>query len=468
MKKSELTFAVISVPVDYIMLISAGISAYWLRYSAWVKEIRPIVFNLDYNQYLKLLLLIALVWLFIFAFQGLYTIVLNKRLIDELTQIVFACSTGLMVIIAYIFWQREFFDSRFIILAAWILAIVYVSIARIILRFIRRQLLLHNWGVTNIVLIGDGSDTDNLAAALYRQPELGYRLLAKFSEFSAERLLQLLAEKNIDAVILSDSNLSKEIRSEILNFCHSHHLGFQYVADIFDTQSHNVEIRSIAGMPLIEIKKTPLDGWGRIYKRLFDIVFSTILIILIFPIGLFLALIIVVDSYGPAIVKLRRVGREGKEFWMYKFRSMIKDAHLLKYDSAGNLRPDLAKQNLRSDGPLFKNENDKRITRFGKFLRRTSLDELPQLINVLRGEMSLVGPRPHEPEEVSKYQQHQKKLLSIKPGMTGLAQVSGRSNLSFAEEVKLDLYYIENWSLKNDLQIIFKTIWVVIKKQGAT
>lgn len=466
MKKAELTFAVISVPVDYIMLICAGISAYWLRYAAWVQDIRPIVFDLDYNKYLQVVLLVAFIWLLIFALQGLYNIALHKRLIDELTQIIFACSAGLMVIITYIFWQREFFDSRFIILAAWILAIIYISIARMILRFIRRQLLLHNWGVTNIVLIGNSSETDNLAATLYRQPELGYRLWERFSEFSPERLLQLLAEKNIDEVILSDSNLAKETRSDILNFCHSHHLGFQYVADIFDAQSHNVEVRSIAGMPLIEIKKTSLDGWGRIYKRIFDIIFSIILLLIIFPIGLVLALIIVIDSYGPAIVKLRRVGREGKKFWLYKFRSMIKNAHLLKYDKDGNLKPDLAKQNLRSDGPLFKNENDRRITRFGKFLRRSSLDELPQLINVLRGEMSLVGPRPHEPEEVDKYQQHQKKLLSIKPGMTGLAQVSGRSNLTFSEEVKLDLYYIENWSLKNDLQIIFKTIWVVIKKQG--
>ena len=466
MKKAELTFAVISVPVDYIMLICAGISAYWLRYAAWVQDIRPIVFDLDYYKYLQVVLLVALIWLLVFALQGLYTITIHKRLIDELTQIIFACSTGLMVIIAYIFWQREFFDSRFIILAAWILAIVYISIARMILRFIRRRLLTHNWGVTNIVLIGSDSATENLAATVYRQPELGYRLWERFSEFSPERLLQLLAEKNIDEVILSDSSLAKETRSDILNFCHSHHLGFQYVADIFDAQSHNVEVRSIAGMPLIEIKKTSLDGWGRIYKRIFDVVFSIILLFFILPIGLILALIIVIDSYGSAIVKLYRVGKEGKKFWLYKFRSMIKNAHLQKYDKDGNLKPDLAKQNLRSDGPLFKNENDRRITKFGKFLRRSSLDELPQLINVLRGEMSLVGPRPHEPEEVDKYQQHQKKLLSIKPGMTGLAQVSGRSNLSFTEEVKLDLYYIENWSLKNDLQIIFKTIWVVIKKQG--
>ena len=177
-------------------------------------------------------------------------------------------------------------------------------------------------------------------------------------------------------------------------------------------------------------------------------------------------LLIKIDSVGPTIVKLKRIGKNGVSFWLYKYRSMIKDAHSFKYDKDGKLRPEFSRINTRADGPLFKNEKDTRITRFGRLLRRTSIDELPQLINVFLGEMSLVGPRPHEPEEVERYEMHQRKLLSIKPGMTGLAQVSGRANLTFSEEVKLDLYYIENWSLKTDIQILFKTIGVVLKRKG--
>lgn len=467
MKKAELTFASISVPVDYLMLILAGLTAYKIRYSVWIQEIRPVIFDLDYQQYLHIVLAVAFVWLFVFAMQGLYTISFHKKVIDELLQIVFACSTGLMLIIVYIFWQREFFDSRFIILAAWTLAIAYVGIARLFLRYIRRLFLIKNWGVTKLLLIGEGKISDNLAAVFYRQPALGYKIVERLDSFNEERLDNILAQVSIDEIILSDPQTDKEIRSSILSYCDGNHLGFRYIADIFDAQSHNVDIRSIGGMPIIEIKKTPLDGWGRIYKRIFDIIFSLILFILFSPFAVLIIMIIKMDSAGPILVSLKRVGKSGEPFYLYKFRSMIKGAHLLKYDAQGNLREEFARINERTDGPLFKNENDTRITRFGKFLRHTSLDEIPQLINVLKGEMSLVGPRPHEPEEVKLYEQHQRKLLSIKPGMTGLAQISGRARLNFVEEVKLDLYYIENWSLRDDIQIMFKTGWVVIKKQGA-
>jgi lipopolysaccharide/colanic/teichoic acid biosynthesis glycosyltransferase len=159
------------------------------------------------------------------------------------------------------------------------------------------------------------------------------------------------------------------------------------------------------------------------------------------------------------MVQLKRVGQKGKIFKMYKFRSMVKDAHLMKSE--------IKNLNERPDGPLFKMKNDPRVTTFGKFLRRTSLDELPQLFNVLAGEMSLVGPRPHEPEEVSEYQRGYRKLLTIKPGITGMAQVSGRSSLLFSEEAKLDIFYIENWSILLDLIILLKTPKALFKKDEA-
>ncbi len=465
MKKIQLVFSVISVPIDYLMLVLAGISAYHLRYTEWMQNLRPVVFDLNYDYFLRLVFIVAGVWLVLFAFAGLYTMAFHKRVIDELARIVFACSTGLMFIIVYIFWQREFFDSRFIILAAWIFSIVYVSLARLVLRYVRRLLLAAGKGVTNIVLIGNDSNSDNISALFYRHPELGYRVVQRLPEFDQEKIKQIASQTEVDEIVLADVSSDRDTRSKILNFCYSNHFGFKYLADIFDAQSHNVEILSLGGFPLIEIKKTPLDGWGRVVKRIFDIIFSLIGIIVFLPGSVIIAVFIKMDSPGPVIVKLTRVGKAGKNFKLYKFRSMIKDAHLLKYDKDGNLNPVLAKINQRSDGPLFKNENDPRITRFGKWLRKTSLDEIPQLINVLKGEMSLVGPRPHEPEEVRRYQEEYKKLLSIKPGITGLAQISGRSDLTFEEEAKLDLYYIENWSLKNDMQIIFKTVWVVLSRK---
>jgi len=210
---------------------------------------------------------------------------------------------------------------------------------------------------------------------------------------------------------------------------------------------------------VIELKRTPLDGWGKIFKRVFDIAFSTIALLILIPFFIVIGIIIKIDSSGPVFVKLERVGRKGKTFTLYKFRSMVVGAH--------GMKKELKQYNERSDGPLFKMKNDPRITRFGKFLRASSMDELPQFWNVLKSRMSVVGPRPHEPEEVSKYQKHHKTVLTIKPGITGMAQVSGRSDLNFEEEAKLDVYYVENWSMILDLQLIFRTPFALVAKRSA-
>jgi len=220
-------------------------------------------------------------------------------------------------------------------------------------------------------------------------------------------------------------------------------------------------------VPLVEVKKTPLDGWGRILKRLFDLIVSAGLIIMLSPIMLAVALLIKLDSPGPLFfaklddgTPLRRVGVAGRLFCYWKFRSMRPYSDSLRYT-------ELSGQNLRNDGPMVKIKDDPRVTRVGKYLRRWSLDELPELFLVLRGKMSLVGPRPHLPEEVAKYEGRHKKVLTIKPGITGLAQVSGRSDLSFEEEVKLDVFYIENWSLWRDIVILIRTPLAVLKNRQA-
>ena len=211
------------------------------------------------------------------------------------------------------------------------------------------------------------------------------------------------------------------------------------------------------GRPYIEVKRAALDGWGRVAKRILDIIFSFLSLIILSPFFVLLGVIIKLDSSGPIFIALTRVGQRGKLFKLYKFRSMVKNAEQLKKD--------LIAQNERKDGPLFKMKNDPRVTRLGRFIRRYSIDELPQLLNVFKGQMSLVGPRPHQPDEVSQYDYNQKELLFIKPGMTGLAQVSGRSGLSFGEEVRLDLFYVHQWSIWLDLKILLKTIVVVLSSK---
>jgi exopolysaccharide biosynthesis polyprenyl glycosylphosphotransferase len=338
---------------------------------------------------------------------------------------------------------------------------VLVTIERAFVRAAQQAMFARGIGIHRLVVVGADETTQDIVSYLSIHLSLGYRIIDRADGVTSDffdRLVERMRTTRIDEVIQADPNIPKADTLKLIDFCNDHHLIFKYAADLFDTRSSNVDVQALAGVPIIEIKRTRLDGWGKILKRLFDLVISVIGLIVTSPVLLVVGLLVKLDSAGPMAVKLERVGEGGKHFWLLKFRSMVKNAEALK--------PQLIDQNER-DGPLFKMKNDPRITRMGRFLRRTSLDELPQLWNVVRGEMSLVGPRPHEPAEVARYQKHHRKLLSIKPGMTGMAQTSGRSDLTFEEEVRLDTFYIEDWSLKLDLQIILKTPWVVLTMRSA-
>jgi len=295
-----------------------------------------------------------------------------------------------------------------------------------------------------------------------------------FSLETEKELRAFLAQEQIDEIIQSDPNLSKTDVLRLYDFADEYNLTFKYAADLLGTKVLKTEVMEIAGIPLIEVKKTPLEGWGRIAKRIMDVFGSSVLIFLFSPLLLGIALLIKIDSRGPVFYLDYRSGQAGRRFLFYKFRSMI--AHLCDGEgpsatAEGNkiLQEMIAdrKLNVRSDQPLHKIKDDPRVTRVGRFIRRWSLDELPQLFNVLKGDISLVGPRPHMTMQTAKYEAHHKKVLTIKPGITGLAQISGRSDLSFEDEVKLDIYYIENWSLLLDLSILLRTPLAVIRKRQA-
>lgn len=461
MKRSELVFSAILVPVDFVMLQAAAAFAYYLRFTS-ISAIRPVLYELPFGAFLRLAAIVSLGWLVVFALSGLYSIRSTRRAIDEFAKIFFACSTGVLLIIILIFFSRELFSSRFIILSGWALSIIFVSLGRIVVRSIQHTLFRQSIGVHQAVIVGKDQTADDLIGHISRQPALGLKVVARLpdgSEAAVADLEQKLALMHLDEIIQADPSLPREDTQRLLTFANDHHIVFKYAADLLETQVSNIDIHTVAGIPLIEIKRTPLDGWGKIFKRVFDLVFATVVLVILSPVMLLVALAVRLDSEGPALVKLRRVGEKGKTFDLYKFRSMVKNAHELKQN--------LLDRNERNDGPLFKIKNDPRITRVGRFIRKTSLDELPQLWIVVRGQMSLVGPRPHEPEEVAKYEKPHRKLLAIKPGVTGMAQVSGRSDLSFDEEFRLDSFYIEHWSLRLDLQILLKTPFVVLSAKAA-
>lgn len=470
MKKSELIFSLLLVPLDFIMILLAGISAYNIRFAQITTEIRPVIFNLPFSHYFNILVIISFGWLVIFAFSGLYRIKGTKSLIKEIYSIILACSTGFVLVVVSIFFFREFFSSRFIVLAAWLLAIVYVIISRSIIRFLQRIMFVYGVGVHKVILVGNSKSTDILMNKFSSQKNAGFEVVKRLRDFNietAQELEEFLKTKEADEIIQADPNLTKSEVLRLFDFADEHHLIFKYAADLLDAKVLKTEVSEIAGLPIVEVIKTSLDGWGRIIKRIFDILGSVILLFLTSPITVITAVMIKLDSKGPILfaekddgTPVYRVGQGGRLFKYFKFRSMIPGRDNMRYN-------ELFDKNMRVDGPLVKIKDDPRVTRIGKFIRRWSIDELVELFLVLKGDMSLVGPRPHLPEEVAKYEQSHKKVLTIKPGITGLAQVSGRSDLSFEEEVKLDSYYIENWNLLLDLAILLKTPLAVFRSRNA-
>lgn len=470
MKKSELFFTFLLVPLDFAMIVLAAVSAYYLRFADFMRDIRPVIFELPFGAFIKIVLLIAFFWLIIFALAGLYNIKSARKLVKEVYRVILACSTGLMLIVVLIFIRRELFDSRFIVLATWILAIFYVSLARTLIRSLQRILFAYDIGIKKVVLVGASKTGDKLVNKFSLDRAFGFRVVKRLRDFqidTAEELEELLKVQEVDEIIQSDPNLSKGEVLRLYDFADEHHVTFKYVADLLGAKVLRTELMEFAGIPVIEVKKTPLDGWGRIVKRIFDIVASFFLIVILSPILIFTALAIKLESPGSIFFSkkddgspLFRVGQGGKLFRYFKFRSMVEGRDSMRYN-------ELAGQDLRKDGPLVKIGDDPRITKIGKLIRRLSIDELAELFLVLFGRMSLVGPRPHLPEEVAKYDRHHKKALTIKPGMTGLAQISGRSDLSFEEEIKLDTYYIENWSFLFDVAILARTPLAVLKGRKA-
>jgi exopolysaccharide biosynthesis polyprenyl glycosylphosphotransferase len=462
MKRSEIAVSASLVPIDYIAVVLAGISAYFIRYWQPVQNIRPVVFDLQFDSYLNLLWLIALVWVVSFAISGLYSMRGTRRPIDEISKIVTGSLTAVAIMMFVFFFSRSLFDSRFIIIVGLLVSVVYIITIRGLIRAIQHYLYKYGLGVHRTVIIGDGRLSKEAAESFKENIKAGYRVVNQFSDFSqtTEQTLQKMVQTDqFDEILVVSPNLSPGELNSLNDFSYVNHITLKFVADIFDFPIANFEINTVSGLPIVEVKKTRLDGWGKVYKRLFDITFSIMIIAVLSPLMALTALLIKLGSAGGIFFSYQRIGQFGQSFKYFKFRSMVQDAHNQRFDKKF-LK---TQENLRAGSPMMKFKDDPRITRVGRFIRKFSIDELPELFNVFIGKMSLVGPRPHEVEEVQKYKNHHRKVLTIKPGMTGMAQVSGRSDLDFDDEIRLDTWYMENWSPKLDFMILLKTPWAVIR-----
>ena len=416
MKKSNLIFTALLVPMDYFMLFLAGISAYFIRTSDAISQWRPVLFNLNLplGKYAGIVFLVAFFWLMIFTVSGLYKIRRINRPLEEFLKIVVACSAGLMAIIVYIFIKGEFFDSRFVILIAWILAILLVAFGRIFIRTIQRFLLFnYGWGANRIVVVGNDKITQNIIRDIGNAPELGFVVSGKVEKLDLEALEKIVEKNEADEILLGETNYPNGQIVELMDFCQEKQIDLKFVPNLFQAATTNIEIDTALAVPIIELKKTALTGWGKIAKRIIDFIIALICLIIFSPIMAIIALLVKLDSNGPIIYKNLRVGLDGN-FDVFKFRSMqLKYCTGEKYPyhkEASEFEDQLAREKNLKQGPVFKISGDPRRTRVGRFLEKWSLDELPQFWNVLTGKMSLVGPRPHMPKEVSGYQKHQKGL----------------------------------------------------------
>jgi exopolysaccharide biosynthesis polyprenyl glycosylphosphotransferase len=436
--------------------------------------VRPVLQDLPFADYFRMVSIFVAVWIVLFIVAGLYGMRPRKAW-NDLGRIALACTAGTMVLIASVFFTREFTTSRFIVAAVWIFSIVTVFLVRLVLRVIRHLLLRARIGHRKMVVIGMSKAADDIVKEYRNRPILGYTVVKQFAGWNDEtkRAIDKLRKNGgVDVILLAEPDLPKDNALELIAYTEEQHITFHYLADLFAAAFTNIEVQTATGMPVIEVKRTPLDGWGRIAKRAFDIVFAILLLIVTSPITLLAMLLIIIEDGLPVIFQNVRVGERGGLFKTYKLRSMYR-----KF-SIGPQFDDKAKKNLQLEkkliaersikhGPVYKIADDPRVTKVGRFLRRWSIDELPQFWNVLRGDMSVVGPRPHQPREVEKYLSHHRRVLAIRPGITGLAQISGRSDLGFEEEVRLDTWYIENWSLFLDLYIALKTPFVVLSHKGS-
>ncbi len=463
----------VTLVTDIILINVAFPIAYWLRYDLQLFRSVDPANNVPYRVYLPMVALLTLVWVLASRREGAYDLRRGRPLFDDLYGLVNATTTAIMLLVVLVFFYRRLFYSRIIFIYAGLLIILLVGLARIARWLILSRLRQAGQGVDRVLIIGAGEIGRTVMRNMIAQPELGYRVVGFLDDDPVKRgtdigpikalgpienLPAVVKEHQIDQVVITLPWQYHRKIVRLVNEAEQTGIRARVVPDLFQLSLGGIDLEAINGIPLISIKQSALTGFNYTLKRAVDLFVSSVAIILLAPLWLLVAIAIRLDSPGPVLFRQERVGRHGKPFVLYKFRSMYQDAEA---------QLEKLREKNEAAGPLFKMRDDPRRTRVGRIIRRTSIDELPQLINVLRGEMSLVGPRPGLASEVAQYQDWHRKRLEVLPGITGLWQVSGRSNLTFDEMVMLDIYYAENWSLSLDLRIMLRTIPQLLFGEGA-
>ncbi|MFH2069975.1 MAG: sugar transferase [Elusimicrobiota bacterium] len=439
---------------DIILLHLSFAGAYYIRFywAPFIRVVPPLKGIPAWHHYQQLFYLTLFLWLLSFLFSGFY----KKRFfsaLDEFIIVLKGTTFAMVLTMAITFLYREAEFSRIVLSIIWGLSIFFIFIwheaAKTLLR-------LATAGTKNVLVVGRSKDVNAIKRILKRHRHIRPYFLFEYRD--ENEIIKYADEKNISEVFTTVSSFTTDKLLLLSDMFEKKNIQFKIVPDLLQLRQGEILIDDSLGMPVFTIRAVSLAGINFLYKRVFDVIVSLLVLSVLFPILLMIAILIKITSSGLIFYMHDRMGYMGKVFKFYKFRTMLKDAEAML---------EKIKHLSEREGPVFKMKNDPRITSIGKFLRRFSIDEIPQLINVLRGEMSIVGPRPQVLWEAAAYDTWAKRRLRVLPGITGMWQTSGRASLSYEEMIELDIYYIENWSLGLDLKILFKTLPAIFSKKGS-
>lgn len=474
--KNTKFYSLILLFADMIVLTAAFSLAYIVRVQY---DNRPLLNNVYAIDYFTAFLTILPFWIFIFASLGLYNSSTYNRRLVEWGKIAVGAFIGILLVIGWEYISdKHIFPARLVVLYAFAISFLLIVFEREILRLIRGIMFRFGHGIQRVLVVGNSSATKDIADSLSFTSKSGYKIVAIAGPAkvlppgldvvhftSVDAALKQVKKLRITTIIQTDLYDNEEKNQRVLGTAQTNHISYSFIPGDPEFYAGKNTVDVFLGYPMISVSQTPLIGWGAIAKAIFDRIASLLLIIILSPLFLILIILQLIFNPGPTFYISKRLSQFSKPVNLIKFRSM--GSKYGKKDAAEEFvemgREDLAEE-YRTNRKVT---NDPRVTSFGQFLRNTSLDELPQLFNVLRGDLSLVGPRPILPQETNFSPSRTALLHSVKSGLTGLWQVSGRSNLSFDERIELELFYAQNWSFWLDIKILFKTIGVVLRKRGA-
>ncbi|HZM64606.1 MAG TPA: sugar transferase [Candidatus Saccharimonadales bacterium] len=463
---------------DFLALVAAFISAYILRVKLEVGIDQGPILPTSGKTYLGVFLAVLPFWILIFALLGLYNSGIYEKRFKEFGRLLIGTFIGLLFVIFLNFVSSEpLFPARLVPIYAFIFGFVFLVIFRNLARFVRSRLFKYGVGLTRVLLVGNTAMTREILEWLADRRS-GYHVLAiiggkegqskrfpaplfhSFDSFLKQR------KGDLHGIIQTELYADESKNAKILNFAQENHINYRFVPGNTELFVGKIEVELFRNsVPVLTIHQTALFGWGRIVKRLFDLLVGGLMLIIASPIMLLIAVVSKLSGSGTVFFRQDRLTRFNNKFRVFKFRTQYQKYDGTTPEEAFEMmgKPQLAAE-YRQKGDAL--PSDPRITPIGKFLRKTSLDELPQLFNVVRGDISLVGPRALIPQELSSYKKRHT-ILAVKSGLTGLAVVSGRRDINFEERRKLDVYYVQNWSFWLDIVILLKTFRAVFRGQGA-